>query len=443
MNKIIKVFCLIIFSAGVANASLNGPLPVLWDTVWTIPTAHRGTIDSYLQKRSSQGFDAVMMGIADWGLRNSPLGNGQLLFNGTVANGVGDVTRPNEGGFQYIDQIIAKAGSLRLTVALLPVATGGPTEYIESLKDRSSGEDRAYRYGLYVGNRYRNIAHLIWILGGDVGGISEYPQIVGLTQNLAKGIRAAGANQPMSFHAGTRDPSDNEGRSAEWFPPDGQFLDFNMVQAKTHFATRVRLDYQLGKPTGLGEGAYDTDRNSPNHDEAIYNFIAGMYSSFLAGAQYWAYGMIFGQNIGSCCGGPYINTDSPGVSYALIAKNLMQSRQWKEYVPDESFVTDFSGEKTAAIRTNSAAMIYLRGADSTVSIDMARLNRYTTIKVSRFNPLAGLSVDLGIFSSSGTRTFDTAGLAHAVLLFDSLAGTIPSPDMISCPAAASDPFTDC
>ena len=152
--------------------------------------------------------------------------------------------------------------------------------------------------------------------------------------------------------------------------------------------------------------------------------------------------MIFGQNIGSCCGGPYTNTDSPGVSYALIAKTLMRSREWKDYVPDESFVTDFSGDKTAAIRDNSAAMVYLRGSDSTVSIDMARLNSYATVKVSRFNPLAGLSVDLGNFSSSGTRTFDTGGLTHAVLLFDSLAGTIQSPDTITCPAAA-DPFTDC
>ena len=70
---------------------------------------------------------------------------------------------------------------------------------------------------------------------------------------------------------------------------------------------------------------------------------------------------------------------------------------------------------------------------------MARLNSYATVKVSRFNPLAGLSVDLGNFSSSGTRMFDTGGLTHAVLLFDSLAGTIQSPDTITCPAAA-DPF---
>ena len=167
MNKIIEVFVLIIFSAGVSDASLNGPLPILWDTVWTFPTADRGTINPYLQKRSSQGFDAVMMGIAAWGLRNKPLGNGQSLFNGTVTNGLGRYHTPERRGFRYIDYIIQKAGSLGLTVALLPVATGGPTEYIESLKGPKSGEDRAYRYGIYVGNRYRNIAHLIWILGGD------------------------------------------------------------------------------------------------------------------------------------------------------------------------------------------------------------------------------------------------------------------------------------
>ena len=97
MNKIIEIFVLIFFSAGVADASLNGPLPILWDTVWTIPTADRGTTNTYLQKRSSQGFDAVMMGIADWvSCAIDRWGMASLLFNGTVTNGFGDIMRPNE-----------------------------------------------------------------------------------------------------------------------------------------------------------------------------------------------------------------------------------------------------------------------------------------------------------------------------------------------------------
>ena len=138
---------------------------------------------------------------------------------------------------------------------------------------------------------------------------------------------------------------------------DDNFSHFNMVQLKNTYGPEIvcGLITISENPSWTGEGSYDTPRTSPNYSEAIYNFIAGIYSSFLAGGQYWAYGMIFGQNIGSCCGGPYTNTDSPGISYALIAKTLMRSREWKDYVPDESFVTDFSGDKTAAIRNNSAA----------------------------------------------------------------------------------------
>jgi hypothetical protein len=413
--------------AGSAPASTLPAIPSLWDTAWILPLADRETIDAYLTTRRAQGFEAVLVGVTDWAMRNVPLGNGHKLFladrycdaRGCYA----DLTRPNDLGFDYLDALIAKAGSLGLVVAFLPMSNGGSADYVRVLEDASSGEQRALRYGRYLGERYKESPHLIWVLGGDVcpeaGVTAAYPTMVPLTRALAQGILEGGARQPMTFHAGaivTR-PWSCAG-SSRWFDGDG-WLTFHMVQVGGGYpelvAPSVRADYlRTAKQTGLGEGGYEREAPSGGWLPPA-GVRSAAYRTYLAGGSYYAYG-----KSGSCCGGPYTDLQTAGAAQVRLARDLMVQRRWQDYVPDESFVSASTGDTVAAIAGRSAAMVYLAGAASRVEIAMARLDAQPAVRVQRFNPADGARTVLGTFPAAGTQWFDTGGLPDAVILLDAV-----------------------
>ena len=209
------VLTLLALTFGVGGAPGTSPpappaIPSLWDTAWILPLADQETIDSYLTARSAQGFEVVLVGVTNWGMRNVPLGNGQKLFLGDrhcdSRGCFADLTKANNTAFDYLDALITKAGTLGLIIGLLPMSNGGSSDYVRVLEDATSNEHRAYGYGRYLGQRYKGYANLIWVLGGDVcpdpGDAVSYPTIVPLTRFLAHGILHGGARQPMTFHAG-------------------------------------------------------------------------------------------------------------------------------------------------------------------------------------------------------------------------------------------------
>ena len=403
----------------------NEGIPILWDTAWILPLADQTTIDTYLTTRANQGFDGILVGFANWGMQTSTLGNGQKLFladrpfSGML---IGDASQPNAPGFRYLDYIAQKAASLGLHAAFLPMSNGGSDTYVFFLGDAT----RAYNYGFYVGSRYRTFSNIIWVLGGDVSSPSSWPTLASLSASFKNGLRAAGALQKVTFHPGmvlTSPPS--TGSSTDWFPPDGQWLDFNMVQAGGNDPkTAVAASYGLGKPIGLGEGLYE---GMPGWTELFSR--TQIYNAFLSGAAYATYGAIVfngGPVIGGACCGSYGNLSTPAATQAVIAKNLVISRGWQRYSADETFISSHSGSKTAMIKGASAAMIYLATSGSSATVNMARLNALGNVTVKRFNPADGTTASIGTYPASGTQTFTTGGLADAVILLDASAPAYPS-----------------
>jgi uncharacterized protein DUF4038/collagenase-like protein with putative collagen-binding domain len=275
-----------------------------------------------------------------------------------------------------------------------------------------------------MGNRYNRYSNIIWMLGGDLVGPPSWPSVAALSSAFKDGLRAAGATQPISFHPGGEDL--NAGYSSSWLPPDGQWLTFNMIQWKSaDVSGAVRTNRSLGKPTGLGEGGYEGQTGWTDA-----RLRAQAYQTYLAGGAYATYGEILfsgGSVVGGVCCGTYSNVSTAAASQAVRAKNLMLQRGWQSYSPDESFISNFNGLKTASIKGNSAAMIYLATAASTVSVTMSRINALGNVEVKRFNPAGGSTVLIGTYPSSGVQTFTTGGLADAVVLLDAVSsGYIPS-----------------
>ena len=276
----------------------------LWDTAWTLATSPQSVVNTYLAARKAQGFDTVMMGYGGFGCRNKPLGNGQAPFLGTFSffnwdtgayDPVVNLSRPNPAAWHYIDQIITKAASLGLWTAFVPLGNGVADRYVAALRSAST----AFNYGVFIGNRYKNVARFVWVLGGDVDPTVD--GVFDLTNSLASGIRAAGARQPITFEPSADQSSSEVFQNQPW-------LTFNGIQSEWASGI-VSGDRSLSpvKATGVLEQGYEGYWSA----DEIYN---GTFSAFQAGASYVAYGqdgMYNGSNPGL----------TPGIGASVAARN--------------------------------------------------------------------------------------------------------------------------
>lgn len=391
--------------AGGSAGSSSVNLGVLWDTAWTLDLSSQSKIHAYLDARKSQGFDVVMMNYGDFDVENTALGNGQTPFLATfgASSPVADVLKPNDAGWKFVDATIAYATSHGLAVCLLPVGNSGAKAYVRALSDKSNGENRAFKYGQWLGNRYKATPGLIWMLGGDVD--PTVAQVVPLTNSLASGIRSTGDTHAMTFQP-------NHGKSSSTWFGARSWLTFNAIQSRPLDPSLVTTDLGLSppKPTGVAESGYET--TSYGSDETPGQVLSNTWQGYLTGASYVAYGqagMYQGQNTAT----------TNGIAFARIARDEVAKRGWLSYTPTADFVTASSGTVTPMRKANKAAMIYL-GSGASVTVDMSSLDATGNVRVQRFNPRSGASTSLGTFAASGTHAFTGGSLSDAVLLLDAV-----------------------
>src|SRR5690606_14988759 len=98
-------------------------------------------------------------------------------------------------------------------------------------------EDNAYGYGRWIGNRYRDRDHIIWMMGGDISAVyseeKDYRKVIrAMAKGVADGVNGTTgegentdySNVLMSYHPRKYAPN-----SSEWFH-DEPWLDFNSIQ---------------------------------------------------------------------------------------------------------------------------------------------------------------------------------------------------------------------
>ncbi len=226
--------------------------PFFWlgDTAWEL--FHRLSLaetEHYLEVRRRQGFNliqAVILPESD-GL-HTPNANGHVPLCGD------DPTRPNEFYFRHVDQVIRLAAQKGLYIGL--VAAWG---------DKVNGElwgvgpvifnpENARIYGKFLGERYKDDANLIWILGGDrpAGGYES------LWAAMAAGIAEGLGRRPLfTYHPRGGSSSSEWLHTADW-------LDLNMMQSghvlfDTPNWEMITADYCRTpiKPTLDGEPNYE------------------------------------------------------------------------------------------------------------------------------------------------------------------------------------------
>ena len=350
--------------------------PFFWlaDTAWELfHRCDRQEAGMYLKTRAAQGFNviqAVALAEIDGLNTPNPYGETPLINN--------DPATPNDAYFEHVDYIISKAEEYGLYIALLP--TWGDKLFRNSwgVGPEVLTPENARAFGEWIGKRYRDKEHIIWVIGGDRNP-REGSNDVQVWNAMAEGIAAsAGGYQQtlMSFH-----PQPKEmGGSSTWFHHEN-WLDFNMHQTG-HCANKgtykhIQHDYNLTpvKPVLDGEPLYEDHPNCFRPEELGHSIPEDirriMYWNVFAGACGQSYGchavwQMFEQ------GRDPINKplrpwpealNLPMANQVKHLKHLMLSRPYLSRVPDQSLIVGSQKEdEHYAVATRDAegsyAMIY-------------------------------------------------------------------------------------
>jgi hypothetical protein len=123
-------------------------------------------MSAYMANRQVLGFNSILV---DALCTSYTGGNGNgTAYDGTPPFTSGtdpanyDLSTPNPAYFAELDALVRLAANYHLAVVLDPIETGGWLVTLEN-----NGPSKAYNYGVYLGNRYRSFANIVWQSGND------------------------------------------------------------------------------------------------------------------------------------------------------------------------------------------------------------------------------------------------------------------------------------
>jgi hypothetical protein len=409
--------------------------PFFWvgDTAWEL--FHRLTREEatmYLKNRSDNGFNviqAVVLAELD-GLHDpNPYGETPLEND--------DPTKPRGAYFQHVDFVIMKAEEMGLYIGLLP--TWGDKVYKDSWGKGPEifNVQNARAYGKWIGARYKNQKNIIWILGGDRNPRNDND--VAIWRAMAEGIEeGVGGSQHalMTFHP--QPNSMEDAGSAKWFHDD-RWLDFNMFQTghcrENNVWDRITYAYNLKpvKPVLDGETIYEDHPVCFNANDlgtsSAYDVRKHAWLEVFAGAFGHTYGchdvwQMYAPHR-TPINGPhfpwYVALDLPGAKQMKYLRRLMESRSFRDRVPDQSLLSDsrHAHDRIQATRGNDYIFVYTtQGKPFTLNTTKIAGKEHVA---HWYNPRTGEIIAAGKFPSNPSKEFTppTQGYGHDwVLVLD-------------------------
>jgi len=250
------------------------PFSWLADTVWTMPQRLRwDDVEHLMKKRKAQGFNALQICALDPERdveMRTPAGDPALID--------GDLRRPNENYFRYLDHILDKAEEYGFYVLLLPVwgqlVVGD--DWAGGVYKKAVTEDNAYEYARWIGNRYKERTNILWCLGGDRMPIHkgvDYRNVWRrMAEGLAKGLTGENVrhNEPspvwdsllITYHA-CHEAETGLCSSFSYWDDSEQWIRFIMLQSghglkpKNYELVRKEYEREHTMPVWDGEPAYE------------------------------------------------------------------------------------------------------------------------------------------------------------------------------------------
>ncbi|MFD0669997.1 glycoside hydrolase family 140 protein [Cohnella sp. GCM10027633] len=404
-------------------------LPFYWlgDTAWELfAKLNREEAGHYLRTRAEQGFTVVqavaLAELDDADRKGNAYGRQPLSMD---ESGVPDPRRPDAGGaysyWDHVDYVIRLANELGLYVALLPTWGNRFHKWPFDEGAEIFTPENAHAYGKWIGERYKSVPGLVWVLGGDrpLYNRRHFEVVCGMARGLREGD---GGAHLITFHPTGPDSSARQLHEEPW-------LDFNMVQSG-HLDTNltndrlVTTDYERlpVKPVIDAEPCYEDLPIGFKPENGYFDAVdvrKAAYYALFAGAFGHTYGH---HSVWSMSDGSFANAKAdgpgtlpimgwkdalsrPGAEQMRYVKALMQSRDWLSIVPDSSLLAGNPEGivRRAAARGRDYAYIYCpNGLFADAVLGKLGGDR---VHASWFNPRDGSTVPAGSFRNEGTVSF--------------------------------------
>ncbi|EGF93034.1 bme25 [Asticcacaulis biprosthecium C19] len=391
--------------------------PFFWlgDTAWEL--IHAATPDEqayYLKTRSRQGYtiiQTVVLGEVD-GLRK-PTPDGLTPFQD------GDPSKPNLAYFDRVAQVVERAESDGLYVALLPT-WGDKVTAMWGLGPQifpPSDPARAEAYGRFLAGHLKCRDNIVWMLGGDRPPENDGVDYRPVWAAMAKGITTACGHDPLIAYHPSGGP-----QGTSYTLPNAAWLDIHGMQSghggghDVPVWEMVAHDFALPKPKptlDLEPNYEDHPYNSwPRWDAATgyfddYDVRKQTYRSVFAGAA----GVTYGHHSIWGMVGPrndVINharmdwvtaLHRPGGRQMVFLRDLIESRPQLDRIPDDSLILEGqdSGNLHMTATRDAAgtyAFVYFPLNDRPATIDLTRL-KAKTVKAWWYDPRTGFARPMG------------------------------------------------
>lgn len=356
--------------------------------------------------------------------------------NGSTFDGIapfmtpGDLATPNPAYFHRADEMIRLAATYGMLVVLDPIETVG---WLNTLK--ANGVPKAFEFGQYLGNRYKDFPNIIWMHGNDFQSWRN-PEHTALVQAVALGIKDVDPNHLHTVQLNFLTSSSLDDPS--WAPIIG------LNAAYTYYPTYAQLlkDYNRPefKPLIMAEANYEFEHN-PNTDGGSTQILRRQaYWSMLSGVTGQLYGSLFTWRLAP---GWQTHLDTPGIVQFAHMSQLFGSRKWYELVPDQDHTVVIRGRgkysangsmvtntyATAARTPDGSLVMAYMPTIRPIMIDMSKLSGAATARW--FDPTNGSYVTAAgsPFVNVGGRRFippgnNSAGDGDWLLILE----TMPPPD---------------
>jgi hypothetical protein len=416
MKKSVRYFLVFLLITAISGACRNKPennaavmisengryfvkdgKPFFWqgDTDWelfrvyTVPEAK-----TILQKRKEQGFtiiQAMTVGVFPEAAAIVKMKSIQGLQAWLDWNPL----TPNEKYFNRMDSIVAVADQLDIVLVV------GVYHAWDQDRGRITVKN-ARPWAKWLTSRYKNARNVIWAMYPHAKQASD-SVVMATVQGIKEGDDG---RHLITIHPDPGPVSSSIMHSQPW-------LSFNTIQTWTSNFTNydmVAKDYAKMpvKPVVDGEARYEgEDKTTPFETRrvAYWTCLAGGFYSY-GHAGNWLYPLTWKDWI-----------DSPGAKQMKTVRDVFESLDWWNLVPDQSILSgEVKGNAAARSAKGDWIMVYITGKDA-VSLKLDKINA-KLVKGYRINPQTGAKTEWGTINTSATTAFLLPdGLEDAILIF--------------------------
>lgn len=248
------------------------------DSAWSlIAQLGEDDIARYLDDRAHRGFNALIVSLIEHKFASHAPAN-RAGVSPFLAPG--DFARPSPAYFDYAHAAIAQAERRGISVWICPAYLGwggGDEGFFTEI--RTAGPAALRSYGRFVGDRFKDLPNIVWMLGGDY---ALPPSERWAGEELAAGLREGGATQVMTAHGGQTSGVDTYG-DRPWLAVDTVYSYLDDLRAPL----RAGYERRPVRPFVLIETIYEGE-----HDARPERIRRQAWTAMLSGAA----GQFFGNN---------------------------------------------------------------------------------------------------------------------------------------------------